>query len=199
MVVAIAIAGSFAVAFLPGGEIDLIVWWLSFYLCVSMAAFVVTLMKATTSRTFAFVALAFAVCAVGIEELPAFGRTLAAQSSNPYKMGLRFDVETSLEFLLPIFAAILVQWRLTLGHWLKARGEARLSRWPWIVTAVAVIVALNPLGIDILQSAILLSPTDWFAALWRMVALIAAGVLIAAGLVEYYIRLRRSRRVGAES
>jgi hypothetical protein len=28
-----------------------------------------------------------------------------------------------------------------------------LNRWPWIVTVVAILVAINPIGLDFLDSA----------------------------------------------
>jgi hypothetical protein len=192
---ALVVLYSFVATFLPSGEFQFIQTGLVVYLAVCMAAFVVVYRRAKTTRLFALGALALVLLAIAIEEIPATGQFLADRSTNPHKMGFQFDVETSLEIVVPIVVGVVVQWQWLMRRWLEARGERRLSRWPWVATILAAVVFLSPLGIEILKSAIVQSPTDWFAALWLMVALIAGGILIVIALVEYYIRVRKSRQV----
>ncbi len=47
---------------------------------------------------------------------------------------------------------MLVQWGLVRRRWLRAAAEDDFTRWPWIATAVAGLVVLNPFGLAFLQA-----------------------------------------------
>ena len=54
----------------------------------------------------------------------------------------------------PALLAVLVQWGLVRRRWLRAAGEDDLTRWPWVATAVAGLVILNPFGLAFLQGTL---------------------------------------------
>lgn len=68
-----------------------------------------------------------------------------------------------------------------------------MTRLPWFTLIAAAVLILNPLGRDIVGSAIRYSPTDWLRDLWVMVTLIGVAVLVVMGAFEAWYRGRRLR------
>lgn len=195
LVAALAIIFSFAEVFIPSHELSFIVRGVAVYLCVTFAILTWVGFRTQRAAWLAIAATGLVAIAVLIEELPVTRRFLDAQSTNPFKMGRQFFVETAYLILVPVVVGIGIQWQMLLRHWRKRRGETTALLWPWFTTIAALVVALNPLGIAILKGAIEQSPTDWLRGLWLLFAEIGAGVLMVLAIVEYYFRVRKSRRV----
>ena len=65
------------------------------------------------------------------------------------------NTSITLELIVPALLAVLVQWGLVRRRWLQGHGdEDDLTRWPWITTAVAGLVILNPFGLAFLQGTL---------------------------------------------
>jgi len=66
-------------------------------------------------------------------------------------------------------------------------------RWPWISLLLGAIVALNPIGLDFLQSAFL-SGEQLSRNIARPIVLSALAVVILLGIVEWLVRFVVFRR-----
>jgi hypothetical protein len=73
-----------------------------------------------------------------------------------------------------------------------------MTRLPWFTLLAAAVLILNPLGWEIVGSAIRYSPTDWLRDLWVLVALTGVAVLVVMGCLEAWYRGRRLRARLAE-
>jgi len=74
-----------------------------------------------------------------------------------------------------------------------------VSRWPWITTIVAALFFLNPVGLEIVGSAIRYSNLDWLRDLWVMISIGGVLLVIAIGLAEWAIRTKISRQRSASA
>jgi hypothetical protein len=76
------------------------------------------------------------------------------------------------------------------------------TQWPWISTLVAAIVALNPIGLDIIHLAFF-SNEALSRNIWRPVALTGLAIMALIVLLEWLIRKfiiwRRSRGAATSS
>lgn len=72
-----------------------------------------------------------------------------------------------------------------------------MKRLPWITLLAAAILTLNPLGREIVGSALRFSPTDWLREVWLLVVLIGVAVLVVMGCLEAWYRGRRLRAKAA--
>ena len=72
-----------------------------------------------------------------------------------------------------------------------------MKRLPWLTLIAATILILNPLGWNIIGSAIRYSPTNWLRDLWVLVTLIGVAVLVVMGCLEAWYRRRRLRASAA--
>ena len=96
--------------------------------------------------------------------------------------------------MIPALLAVLVQWGLVRRRWLRAAGEDDFTRWPWIATAVAGLVVLNPFGLAFLRATLQHSAADF---MWEFTATVTgAGLaaLLVMAWIECYIRDRILRR-----
>jgi hypothetical protein len=73
-----------------------------------------------------------------------------------------------------------------------------MRRLPWFTLVAAAVLILNPLGWEIVGSAIRYSATDWLRDLWVMVTLIGLAVLALLGGLEACYRGRRARTAKTE-
>jgi hypothetical protein len=69
---------------------------------------------------------------------------------------------------------------------------------PWITIVLALVLALNPLGLDVIQLAFM-SNEALSRNIWRPIVLIVAGVLLAVGVIEWLIRRARQSRTRASA
>jgi hypothetical protein len=193
LVVAMLAALQLGDHFRANDEFPLIIAALTAFGTAAMAVFAVSYAAARRLYTLHGAALVLALAAFWPLAAPAVVQAIAAHSTNPYTVG----VETrfiAIELVVPALLAVLVQWGLARRRWLRAAGEDDLARFPWIIAALAGLVVLNPLGLDILGAALVRSRTDW---LWQLRAMISGGValaLVVMALIECYIRSRMLRR-----
>ena len=66
------------------------------------------------------------------------------------------------------------------------------TRWPWVTGVLVVVLALNPLGIDILNSALSGDPLS--RAIWRPIVLTGIVLLGTIAIIEWQLRLFIQRR-----
>ncbi|MEH2468676.1 hypothetical protein V1281_002067 [Nitrobacteraceae bacterium AZCC 2161] len=59
--------------------------------------------------------------------------------------------------------------------------------WPWITMLLSAVLALNPLGLDILSSAFF-SGEALSRNIWRPIVLMATTFLAALGALEWFVR-----------
>lgn len=163
-----------------------------FVLC-SMLALVIANVAARQARVINGVAVGLALIAFAPLAWPGMVQTVADRSTNPFTVGIE-NISIAIELIVPALLAVLVQWGLVRRRWLRLRGNDDLTRWPWVTTVVAGLAILNPFGLDIVGQAISYRPSDWLRDLVLTIALAGAVILIAMGLIEYYIRGRMLRR-----
>ena len=68
-----------------------------------------------------------------------------------------------------------------------------MRRWPWVTIALTLVLALNPLGLDMIRSAFWASE-QLARNIWQPLVLACGGVLAALALVEYLVRELLARR-----
>ena len=71
------------------------------------------------------------------------------------------------------------------------------TSWPWITLSIAAIAALNPIGLEIIHSAVS-SGEQLARTLGQFLVYCALGIAAGVGLIEFGIRkylLMRQRRV----
>jgi hypothetical protein len=174
-------------------EFALVLMALSVFVTICLLAFIAANALARQPRTFNAVAACLALLAFMPLAFPAFVKTAADRSTNPFSLAIE-NTAIALEFVVPALATVLVQWGLVRRRWLRLRGDDDLSLWPWIATVIGGIAILNPYGLDIVGQAITYAPTNWLRDLVRAIALSGAAVLLATVLLETYIRSRMLRR-----
>lgn len=70
------------------------------------------------------------------------------------------------------------------------------TRWPWISLLLGAVVALNPIGLDFLRSAVF-SGEQLSRNIAQPIVLSALAILVLIGIIEWLVRLivfkRRAR------
>jgi hypothetical protein len=160
---------------------------------ISIVVFAVAYAFAKRSRVFAWVAIVLVALAIALVILPSLAEWMARSSTNPYTVRIE-TLYITLELLIPAILMVLVQWGLVRRRWLRKRGEEDLTLWPWIATVVAGLAILNPLGLEIISSALNPSSGNLLRQLWIVIALCGAAVLVVAALIEIGVRQRMLRR-----
>jgi hypothetical protein len=67
--------------------------------------------------------------------------------------------------------------------------EDAVKRWPWITVLLAAVAALNPLGLDIIQTAFF-SGEALARNIWQPIVLCAAAIFAVLIGLEWWIRRR---------
>jgi hypothetical protein len=198
MVVALLAVLQLGDFFNANDEFILVIAGVMAFTVVSQAVFALAYATARSAPLLTVVAILLAVLALAPLLLPGLIQKIADHSTNPGTVGIE-NTYIAIELIAPALMAVLVQWGLVRRRWLRTAGADDLGRWPWIATAVAGLVILNPLGLTFLGSTLRHSPTD---LLWELTATITAGVLCAllvAVWIECYIRDRMLRRRAASA
>lgn len=73
------------------------------------------------------------------------------------------------------------------------------TQWPWITLVIAAVAVFNPVGWAFVSAAIRYSVTDWLRDLAVVVTLTGAAILIAMGLIEWWLRRRYLARLAARA
>jgi hypothetical protein len=167
----------------------LVILGVAAFTVVAMAAFALIYATTRWARALTSAALILAAIALAPVALPGLVQAIADRSTNPDTIGIE-NTHITLELVIPALLAVLVQWGLVRRRWLKVHGDEDLTRWPWIATAVAGLVILNPYGLAFLQGTLNRSGGD---LMWEFTATVTGSVL--AGLlviawIECYIRER---------
>jgi hypothetical protein len=179
-------------------EFGLVIMGVMGFTAFALLVFALAYFLARRPAVLAFVALTLAAVALASAALPGLIQAIADRSTNPYTVGAE-NVSIALELVIPALLAVLVQWGLVRRRWLRAVAEDDFTRWPWIATAVAGLVILNPFGLSFLQSSLQHSAADM---MWQFTAIVTATVLAALlvmAWIECYIRDRILNRRLAES
>jgi hypothetical protein len=178
-------------------EFGLVILGVVAFTSVSLAVFALADRVTRRAGVLTAVAVALGIVALAPLALPGLIQKIADRSHNPYTVGVE-NTYITLELIIPALSAVLVQWGLVRRRWLRAHGDEGMTRWPWVTTAVAWLVILNPIGLAFLGSTLNRSGGD---LLWEFVATVTgAGLaaLLVMAWVECYIRERMlNRRQGA--
>jgi uncharacterized membrane protein YgdD (TMEM256/DUF423 family) len=161
-------------------------------LALAVAVFAVVLQKSGGERELTLAALVLAVTTLLFSGWSVWMDAVDARSTNPFPSDHR-DAQIVQEFLLPSLVGLMVLWRMLVRSHRNARGVDPRTRWPWITTCLGLALVFNPLGIELVGSAVAPSSSDWLAGLWRIVVAAAAGLLAVLGIIEYALRARRLR------
>jgi hypothetical protein len=176
-----------------GDELVLVMLGVAAYTILSLLAFALVYAVAWRAGAFTVAALLLGVVALAPAMLPGLVRKIADHSTNPYALGVE-HAHIVLELVIPALLAVLVQWGLVQRRWLRAAGDEALTRWPWITTAVAALVILNPFGLAFLDGTLNHSASD---LMWEFTATVTGaviGTLLVMAWVECYIRERMLNR-----
>jgi len=183
--------------FSAGGEFGLVILGVVAFTSVSLAVFALAYRVTRRVGALTVVAVALGIAALAPLALPGLIQKIADRSNNPYTVGVE-NTYITLELIVPALSAVLVQWGLVRRRWLRLHGDEELTRWPWVTTAVAGLVILNPIGLAFLGGTLNRSGGD---LLWEFVATVTgAGLaaLLVMAWIECYIRDRMlNRRLGA--
>ena len=71
-----------------------------------------------------------------------------------------------------------------------------MGRWPWISLLLGALAAVNPLGLAVIHAAFL-SGESLSRGIWQPIVAVAAAILLALVVVEWWVRKRRAERRGA--
>jgi hypothetical protein len=193
IVVALLAALQLGDFFRANDEFILIIAGVAGLTAVSWIVFALAYAVARSTRMLNAVALALGVLAFAPAVLPGLIQKIADRSTNPGTVGIE-NTYITIELIVPVLAAVLVQWGLVRRRWLRAAGGDDLSLWPWVTTAIAGLVILNPLGLSLLQATLKHSASDFLWQLEATVTVSTLGVLLVMVWIECYIRDRVLRR-----
>jgi hypothetical protein len=174
-------------------EFGLVILGVVGFTILALVVFALAYAVARRAWLLTVVALILALGALAPVALPGLIQKIADQSHNPFTVGVE-NTYITLELIVPALLAVLVQWGLVRRRWLRLHGDEELTRWPWITTAVAGLVTLNPYGLAFLQGTLNRSGGD---LLWEFVATVTGGALAALlvmAWIECYIRERMLNR-----
>jgi hypothetical protein len=193
MVVALLAALQLGDFFGAGSEFGLVILTVSGFSIFALLVFALAYAVVRRAAMLTWVALTLAALALAPAVLPGFVQKIADHLANPYTVGIE-NTFITLELVVPVLLAVLVQWGLVRRRWLRAAAEDDFTRWPWIATAVAGLVVLNPFGLSFLQASLQHSASD---LMWQFTAAVtgaALAALLVMAWIECYIRDRILRR-----
>lgn len=179
--------------FRSGDEMLLVLGAIGGFALVSIAVFAVGYARAKSAELLSATAFALALVALGLVLWPRTIARIAERATNPYTVGTE-QTHIALELLVPVLLMVLVQWGLVRRRWLRAAGEQDLTLWPWLTTAVAGFLILNPIGLAFVSAALRQSASDWMRDFAVLVASAGGGAVVVMAAIECYIRGRIRRR-----
>jgi len=198
MVVALLATLQLGDFFNANDEFGLVILTVVAFTFFALAVFAVTYALSRSASVIAGVALILAIVALAPVALPGLIQKIANRSTNPYTVGIE-NTAILIELVVPALIVVLVQWGLVRRRWLLNAGEEDLTHWPWVTTAIAGLVILNPFGLAFLQGTLKRSGGDF---MWEFTATVTGAVLAALlvmAWIECYIRDRILNRRLAES
>lgn len=186
------IASQIVMTFRTSDEMGLIMGAITADLVIGFAIMTFVLSKIGSERMLAVSVLGLATATLLFSGWPLWMDAVEARSSNPYPSPHR-DAQIVLEFLAPCLVGLVALWRLLVRAHRKALGQDTRTLWPWFTIGAGLLLVFNPFGIEVLGSAVVPSASDFLASLWRLVATVAAVVLVVLAVIEYALRARRLR------
>jgi hypothetical protein len=193
MLVALLAALQLGDFFNASGEFGLVVVSVMAFTILALAVFALAYAVTRRAGVLAVVAVILAVVALAPAALPYLTQKIADRSTNPFTVGIE-NTHVALELIVPALLAVLVQWGLVRRRWLSVHGDEELTRWPWVTTAMAGLVILNPFGLAFVEGTLTRSGGD---LLWEFVATVTGGglaALLVMAWIECYIRERMLNR-----
>jgi hypothetical protein len=191
--VAMVAAHQLAMQFRASEVFILVLMAVPAFVPISLIAFIIAYPLAKQVRTLNIVAIALGMVVLALVAVPGMAERIAGRLTASHTARVE-NTYIVLELLIPALLAVLVQWGMVRRRWLRARGAESLTRWPWITTIAGAVVALSPIGLAFVGSALNRSPSNWLRDLAAMIVLGGALVAVVVGLIECYIRGRLLRR-----
>jgi hypothetical protein len=189
-----AVAHALAIHFNADLEFVIVMFGLFLVALVSIIMFAIAYQFVRHPRTFNYAALGVVLLitllvVLALRYEPIFGKSTYSQQFDEKSIHLM------LEFLVPSWIIILIQWGWVRRRWGRTgppgAREMAMTRWPWIVTIVALIVVLSPPGLGVIEAGVRQSATDWLRSIWLGVTLGGAAVILVLAWIEHRIRARR--------
>jgi hypothetical protein len=193
MVVALLAALQLGDFFGANDEFVLVIAGVMGFTVVALAVFAAVYRLTRHPGMLSVAALVLAVLALAPVVLPGLVQIIADRSTNPYTVGTE-NTHITLELVIPALLAVLVQWGLVRRRWLRSAGAEDLTHWPWVTTAIAGLVILNPVGLAFLQATLNRSGGDFMWEFTATVTAVVLGALLVMAWIECYIRERILRR-----
>jgi len=190
--VAWLIALQLTLSYRTSEELGLVAIAIAVDLALAVGVFALVLRKYGDESSMAVAALVLAVATLLFSGWSPWMAAVDARSTNPYPSAHR-DAQIELEFLLPSLVGLVTLWRMLVRSHRIAAGLDPRTRWPWFTMCVRLALVFNPVGLELVGSAIAPSGSDWPAGLWRIVVAVAAAVLAVLAIFEYALRARRLR------
>src|SRR5882757_113910 len=193
MLVALLAALQLGDFFNASGEFGLVILGVVAFPIFALVVFALAYAVTRRAGMLTVVAVLLAIVALAPAALPGLIQKIADRSHNPYTVGTE-NTYITLELIVPALLAVLVQWGLVRRRRLRLHGDEELTRWPWVTTAAAGLVTLNPFGLAFLQGTLNRSGGD---LLWEFVATVTGvglGALLVMAWIECYIRERMLNR-----
>jgi hypothetical protein len=159
---------------------------------IAMVAFAIAYALARTTRPLRTVATTLVVVVLVLLALPTVIPWLYEPKVNPLRITTK-EVPVLLELLVPALILILVQWGLVRRRWLRVRADEDLSYWPWITTVLAGLIVLNPIGLELVSSA-LRAVVSGQPTPNRTIAIAGATIFAVMACIEVYVRGRMLHR-----
>lgn len=159
---------------------------------IAMVAFAIAYALARTTRPLRTVATTLVVVVLVLLALPTVIPWLYKPKVNPLRITTK-EVPVLLELLVPALILILVQWGLVRRRWLRVRADEDLSYWPWITTMLAGLIVLNPIGLELVSSA-LRAVVSGQPTPNRTIAIAGAAIFTVMACIEVYVRGRMLHR-----
>ena len=177
--------------FRTGDELLVLLIAVATFTVLSIVVFTIGYRLARRLQTLNAIAAVLALVATASAALPV--ERLAVRAGVPFAAGQERSTIT-LELLVPMLLTVLVQWGLVRRRWLRSRGADDLTLWPWIPTAAAGLVILNPIGLAFAFAALHGVTGDRLSEMATTATATVAAALVVMGAIECYMRGRMRRR-----
>ena len=179
-------------------ELYLIEAALIVFAMLSTVTFAAICLTGASERALGLAAFMLAVAALAFSGFPPWMDLVDSVQSSPYPNSAR-DAQIVLEFLVPALIAEMIIWRLSLRMMRKERRVDTRTTWPSFTIALSAALIFNPLGLEVLSSAIKQSPTDWLATFWLQIVAGVTVLLLIFAWIEHAVRTRFLRHSSVQA
>lgn len=179
-------------------EFYLVALALTAFATIATLTFAVIWRTGGSERALGMAALLAAIAALAFSGFPRWMDMVDAIEPSVYPNSAR-DMQIVLELLVPALIADFLIWRLSLRVWRRQRGADTRTTWPWFTILSGAALVFNPLGLDVLSSAIRQSPTDWFAMFWLQIVAGVTVLLLILAWIEHAVRTRILRHSSVQA